>query len=130
MDNITFDQDVLFNFEDEFKNMSAATNTSFNISEETLMNGIDPVLDDVFKSPLHIILAFSAYMLLIPVGCTLQFLMLHYEQFGGDPQKRSIFNQVIGFLAAIEFVTSMLTEHIFMARVLIGCLPSGLGTFF
>ena len=61
---------------------------------------------------------------------TLLFLILHYEQFGGDPQKRSIFNQIIGFIAAIELVTALVTEHIFMARVFIGCLPSGLGSFF
>ena len=130
MDNITLDQGALFNFEDEYYNLSFATNTSFNVSDEAMRDELDPVLAEVFRRPTFIILAFIAYILLIPIGCTLLFLVIHYEQFGGDPQKRSIFNQIIGFLAAIEFVTAIVTEHIFMARILFGCLPSGLGTFF
>ena len=130
MDNITFDHRPLFNLEDEYNNSSSATNITFNVSEEAMMDGMDPILAEVFESPTLRILACIAYILLIPIGCTLLFLILHYEQFGGDPQKRSIFNQVIGFLAAIELVTGLVTEHIFMARVFIRCLPSGLGTFF
>ena len=130
MDNITFDQRRLFNIEDEYNYSSSATDVSFNISEEAMMDGTDPILAEVFENPTLRILACFAYILLIPIGCTLVFLVLHYEQFGGDPQKRSIFNQIIGFLAAIELVTALVTEHIFMARVFIGCLPSGLGTFF
>ena len=130
MDNITLDQGSLFNFEDEYYNLSPATNTSFNNSDETIMDGLDPVLAEVFESPTFRILAFISYILLIPIGCTLLFLVIHYEQFGGDPQKRSIFNQIVGFLAAIELVTAVVTEHIFLARILFGCLPRGLGTFF
>ena len=131
MDNITLIKEAVLNFEDEYNNLSSATNVSFNVSEETMMtNGIDPVLAEVFDSPTFKTLAFIAYLLLIPIGCSQLFLIVHYEHFGGDPQKRSIFNQIIGFLAAIEFVTAIVTEHIFIARILFGCLPSGLGTFF
>ena len=56
------------------------------------------------------------------------YLVLHFEQFGGDPQKRSIFNQIVAFLAAIEFVGVITTEHLFMARVFFGCLPDVFGT--
>ena len=130
MDNITFDQRPLFNLEDEYNYSSSATNITFNVTEDGMMDGMDPILAEVFESPTLRILACIAYILLMPIGCTLLFLILHYEQFGGDPQKRSIFNQIIGFIAAIELVTALVTEHIFMARVFIGCLPSGLGSFF
>ena len=130
MDNITFDHRPLFNLEDEYNNSSSATNITFIVYEEAMIDGMDPILARVFESPAIRIFAFIAYILIIPIGGTLLFLILHYEQLGGDPQKRSIFNQIIGFMAAIEIVTALVTEHIFMARVLIGCLPSGLGTFF
>ena len=131
MDNTTFIQEALFNLEDKYNNLSSAINTSFNVSEETIMNkGIDSVLGEAFESPTFRVFAFIAYLLIIPIGCTLLFLIIHYEQFGGDPQKRSIFNQIIGYMATIELVTAIVTEHIFIARILFGCLPSGLGTFF
>ena len=129
MDNITFHQGGLLNFENENNNLSSATNISFNISGEATIDEIDPILAVVFESPTLKILAFFAYILLIPIGCTLLFLMLHYEQFGGDPQKRSIFNQIVAFMAALEFIMTIITEHIFIVRLLFGCLPSGLGTF-
>ena len=130
MNNITFNQGSLFKLVEEYNYSTSAMNTSFNISEEAMIDGTDQILAEVFQSPTLRIFAFIAYILLIPIGCTLLFLMLHYEQLGGDPQKRSIFNQIIGFIAAIELVTALVTEHIFMARVFIGCLPSGLGSFF
>ena len=130
MDNITFDQGSLFNLEDEYNHSSSATNKCFNVSEEANIDGTDPILAEVFQNPVLRTFAFIAYILLIPIGCTLLFLMLHYEQLGGDPQKKSIFNQIIGFIAAIELVTALVTEHIFITRIFIGCLPSGLGSFF
>ena len=131
MDNTTFIQEALFNLKDKYNNLSSTINTSFNVSEETIMNkGIDSVLAEAFESPTFRVFAFIAYLLIIPIGCTLLFLIIHYEQFGGDPQKRSIFNQIIGYMATIELVTAIVTEHIFIARILFRCLPSGLGTFF
>ena len=130
MDNIILTEGVLSTSEDNFNKLSSTTNISFKMSQETMVKGMDPILAEVFESPTFRVLAFFAYILLIPIGCSLLFLMIHYEHFGGDPQKRSIFNQIIGFLAAIELVTGIVTEHIFIARIVFGCLPSGLGTCF
>ena len=51
MDNITFDQRRLFNIEDEYNYSSSATDVSFNISEEAMMDGTDPILAEVFENP-------------------------------------------------------------------------------
>ena len=130
MDNITQNEGFLFTLEGDFNKFSSAKNISFNISQETMLEDIDPILVDVFESPTFRVSTLFAYILLIPIGCSLLFLMIHYEHFGGDPQKRSIFNQIIAFLAAIELVTGIITEHIFIARIFFGCLPSGIVTCF
>ena len=69
MDNITKNEGFLFTLEDDFNNFSSAKNISFNISQETEMEGIDPILVEVFESPTFRILTLFAYVLLIPVGC-------------------------------------------------------------
>ena len=49
MDNITFDHRPLFNLEDEYNNSSSATNITFNVSEEAMMDGTEPILAEVFE---------------------------------------------------------------------------------
>ena len=107
--------------------MSSTSDITFNVSQEMLGES-NQILAEVFESPPFKIVAVIVYLLLILVGCVLLFLVIHFEQFGGDPQKRSIFNQMFAYLAATELLTTLVTEHIFLARVIFGCLPQALGT--
>ena len=90
---------------------------------------VNPVYNDAYDSPSIKVLSLIIYFLGLPIGCTLHFLVIHYEQFGGDPQKRSIFNQIISYSSALEILHGLVVEHIFVARVLFGCLPSEIATF-
>ena len=97
------------------------------VGEETYCE-VDPAFAMAFESLTLKIIALMSYILKVPIGCTILFLVLHFEQFGGDPQKRSVFNQIVAFLAAGEIVGVLTTEHLFMARVFFGCMPNILGT--
>ena len=44
---------------------------------------------EAFDTPTLKVVTLIIYFLLVPIGCILHFLVIHYEQFGGDPQKRS-----------------------------------------
>lgn len=83
---------------------------------------------DAFDSPTIKAMTLIIYFVVILIGCLLHFLVIHYEQFGGDPQKRSIFNQIIAFISATEILNALVFEHIFLARVLFGCLPREIAT--
>ena len=96
--NITDQEEGKFHSEDEY-NLSSLSNITFNVSQETLGEP-NPILAEVFESPPFKIVAVIVYLLLMLVGCVLLFLVIHFEQFGGDPQKRSIFNQMFAYLAA------------------------------
>ena len=85
--------------------------------------------NDTFDSPIIKAVTLIIYILVMPIGCLLHFLVIHYEQFGGDPQKRSIYNRIIAYISAIEILHANVVEHVFIARVFFGCLPSEIGTF-
>ena len=81
-----------------------------------------------FDSPTIKAITVTIYFLVIPIGCLLHFLVIHYEQFGGDPQKRSILNQIIAYISGLEISNALVFEHIFAARVFFGCLPREIAT--
>ena len=89
----------------------------------------DSDFDDPFDSPTLRAVTLIIYFLVMPIGCLLHFLVIHYEQFGGDPQKRSLYNRIIAYISALEILHAIVVEHIFVARVFLGCLPSEIGTF-
>ena len=89
---------------------------------------VDPAFVMAYESLTLKIIALMSYILKVPIGCTIWFLVLHFEQFGEDPQKRSVFNQIVAFLAAGEIVGVLTTEHLFMARVFFGCMLDVFGT--
>ena len=100
----------------------------YSIVVEGTYNEIDPAFATAYESLALKIIAMMSYILKVPIGCTIWFLVLHFEQFGGDPQKRSVFNQIVAFLAAIEIIGVLTAEHLFMARVFFGCMPDVFGT--
>ena len=83
---------------------------------------------EAFDTPTLKVVTLMIYFLLVPIGCLLHFLVIHYEQFGGDPQKRSIFNQIIAYIAAFEILNALVSEHILVLRVFYGCLPIEIAT--
>ena len=114
-DSLLERNETLFSFEQSSKNQSFVE--------------VDPDFSDAYDSPTIKVISLIIYFLGLPMGCVLHFLVIHYEQFGGDPQKRSIYNQIISYTAALEILHWLVVEHIFVARVLFGCLPSEIATF-
>ena len=100
----------------------------YTIAVEGTYSEVNPAFATAYESLTLKIIAIMSYILKVPIGCTLLFLVLHFEQFGGDPQKRSIFNQIVAFLAASEIIGIITTEHLFIARLFFGCMPDVLGT--
>ena len=86
--NITDQEEGKFHADEEY-NLSSSSNITFNISQETLGEP-NPILAEVFESPPFKIVAVIVYLLLILVGCVLLFLIIHFEQFGGDPQTKCL----------------------------------------
>ena len=101
--------------------LEQCTNNEFFYEEES-----DFV--EAFDTPPLKVVTLIIYFLLVPIGCLLHFLVIHYEQFGGDPQKRSIFNQIIAYIAAFEILNALVSEHILVMRVFYGCLPIEIAT--
>ena len=110
-----------------FKESQFQKNPSFIVLEDTVSE-TDSSFATAYDSLALKIIALITYILKIPVGCTLLFLVIHFEQFGGDPQKRSIFNQIFAYMAAIKIVGVLLIQNLFTARVFFGCMPDVLGT--
>ena len=100
----------------------------YSLVVEGTYSEIDPAFATAYESLSLKIIAIMTYILKVPIGCTLLFLVLHFEQFGGDPQKRSIFNQIVAFLAAFEFLSVLTSENLVIARVFLGCMPNIFGT--
>ena len=100
----------------------------YSIAVEGTYSEIDPAFATAYESLTLKIIAIMTYILKVPIGCTLLFFVIHFEQFGGDPQKRSVFNQIVAFLAAGEIIGVLATEHLFIARVFFGCMPDVFGT--
>ncbi len=48
----------------------------------------------------------------------------HYERFGGDPQKMTILNQLIGAMALNSIVALLFCTNAFLIRVIFGPLPT------
>ena len=110
-----------------YKEESQFQNPSFIVLEDTFSK-TDNTFATAYESLALKIIAFITYILKVPVGCTLLFLVIHFEQFGGDPRKRSIFNQIFAYLAAIKIIGVLLIQNLFTARVFFGCMPDVLGT--
>ena len=66
-------------------------------------------------------------VILIILGNFLWFGVIHYEKFGGDPQKRSLTNQLTSHAAifVLFWMNATLLTH--FLRALFGCLPFWLG---
>ena len=112
---------------DAFFKESQFQNPSFIVLEDTFSK-TDPSFATAYESLTLKIIAIITYILKVPVGCTLLFLVIHFEQFGGDPQKRSIFNQIFAYMAAIKIIGVLLIQNLFTIRVFFGCMPDVLGT--
>ena len=61
-------------------------------------------------------------------GSIFWFGIIHFERFGGDPQKRSISNKILSYIATSTLIFKIICgEIITIVRILFGCLPSIVG---
>ncbi len=68
-----------------------------------------------------VFLAFTSFLL---VGVS--FCVWHYERFGGDPQKRTIFNQLVGALAENNMTVQTMANTALFYRLILGPLSMDL----
>ena len=97
------------------------------LSLEYILEDIDHPKHFLFKS---VVIAF-AIVILVGSGSLLG-LIWHYERHGGDPQKRTILNQLIGLFAVDTFVGNFISVPSLLCRLAYGpmSMDLALGTFF
>ena len=64
------------------------------------------------------------------LGIPLWFAIIHFEKFGGDPQKRSLSNILTAYLGYVLIAISLICPPIRFTRVIMGCLPYEVGLLF
>ena len=88
---------------------------------------IDRSLADLYDNIPTKIIATVTYILLETIGSFLFLSAIHFERYGGDPQKRSISNRLISFACMNALIGIWIPQSIYYARVIYGCLPPFLG---
>ena len=88
---------------------------------------IDRSLADLYDNIPTKIIATVTYILLETIGSFLFLSAIHFERYGGDPQKRSISNRLISFACMNALIGIWIPQSIYYARVMFGCLPHFLG---
>ena len=88
-------------------------------------------LDDAEYYKLRIITAIVLTAIMVLSIGPLGFLW-HYERFGGDPQKRTILNQLIGVMALNNLIALVINIVVFLTRLFYGPLSmsAAFTTFF
>ena len=88
------------------------------------------LMEEMFEDTSMTIYAIVVYIFNMPVGSVLWFLVIHFEQFGGDPMKRSISNKLLSSAALVKLIGGFVIENIFLAGTFLGCLPHFIGISF
>ena len=84
-------------------------------------------LENLYDNMLTKIIATMTYLLVETVGSSLYLCIIHFERYGGDPQKRSVSNRFISFGAYFSLLGIWIGQSIYYGRVMFGCLPEILG---
>jgi hypothetical protein len=63
------------------------------------------------------------------IGTTMLSGIIHYEHYGGDPQKRTILNQLVSFISICGIVGNLLLLTIFNWRLTIGPINPMVATY-
>ena len=84
-------------------------------------------LENLYDNMLTKIIATMTYLLVETVGSSLYLCIIHFERYGGDPQKRSVSNRFISFGAYFSLLGIWIGHSIYYGRVMFGCLPEILG---
>ena len=54
-------------------------------------------------------------------------LIIHFEKYGGDPQKRSLVNQLTSYICAATFIILVFKNLLTPIRVIFGCIHPWFG---
>ena len=54
-------------------------------------------------------------------------LIIHFERYGGDPQKRSLVNQLTSYICAATFIVLVTKNLLIPIRVIFGCIHPWFG---
>ena len=85
-------------------------------------------IEELYKNLTIKTLGIIFHLIIMTFGSFLWFGIIHFERFGGDPQKRSISNHIISYIAtSILTFKVLLIESIILARFIFGCLSFVLG---
>ena len=84
-------------------------------------------LENLYDNILTKIIATITYILVETIGSFLYLCIIHFERYGGDPQKRSVSNRFISFGAYFALLGIWVGQSICYGRVMFGCLPEILG---
>ncbi len=76
------------------------------------------------------IIVFLNYILIQLVGNVFTFSIIHYERWGGDPQKRSLSNQLTSFCFVNVAFASIVNYSIYFVRAMVGPIGWFWGSFF
>jgi hypothetical protein len=63
------------------------------------------------------------------IGTTMLSGIIHYEHYGGDPQKRTILNQLVSFISICLILGNLLPVNIFLWRLIIGPINPMVATY-
>jgi hypothetical protein len=63
------------------------------------------------------------------IGTTMLCGIIHYEHYGGDPQKRTILNQLVSFISICLILGNLLPVNIFLWRLTIGPINPTVATY-
>ena len=84
-------------------------------------------LENLYDNILTKTIATITYFLVETIGSFLYICIIHFERYGGDPQKRSFSNRFISFAAYFSLLDIWVAQSIYYYRVMFGCLPVILG---
>ena len=101
---------------------------SFNLNQESAFSVEEKPIESLYGDPIIRALGVTFHGIILVIGSLLWFGVIHFERFGGDPQKRSISNHIVSYIAtSVLTLKVLIIECMIIARFMFGCLPFLLG---
>ena len=103
-------------------------NNSSLLVQESAFTVKETPIESLYEDPIIRILGIVFHGIILVIGSLLWFGIIHFERFGGDPQKRSISNYIVSYIASSVLTLKVLIiECIIIVRFVLGCLPFIMG---
>ena len=98
-------------------------NNSSLLVQESAFTVKETPIESLYEDPIIRILGIVFHGIILVIGSLLWFGIIHFERFGGDPQKRSISNYIVSYIASSVLTLKVLIiECIIIVRFVRGCL--------